>query len=39
MGLDSSFEIKTKFTLANRLALIDNEIMENFEKKISEIQT
>lgn len=38
ISLGSSFEIETKFIIANRLGLIDNEKMENFANKISEIQ-
>lgn len=38
ISLGSSFEIETQFIIANRLGLIHNEKMENFARKISEIQ-
>lgn len=38
ISLGSSFEIETQFIIANRLGLLDNDKMETFAKKISEIQ-
>lgn len=38
ISLGSSFEIETQFIITNRLGLLDNDKMETFAKKISEIQ-